>query len=437
MLRDELFEESLEQLRSLVRIPSVSADPTRAGEVRAAAEAIAQLYDGAGMETRLLEVEGAHPAVLATIPPPKGAPTVLLYAHHDVQPTGPLDEWVSPPFEPTERDGRLYGRGTVDDKWGAIAHLTAVRAFNGEPPVGVTILVEGEEEIGSPNLGRFLSEYGDHLRADAVVLADSSNWELGTPSITTSLRGLVEAYVEVRTIETALHSGMYGGPVPDALSALCRLLASLQDDSGTPTVGERVAFEGSGPQMSEASLRRDAGMLEGVQLTGAGSISGRLWTRPSINVVGIDAPSVADAINQLIPVARAKISMRIAPGDDKAVAYEELKAHLLQNVPWGARIEVTPGSGGDAFQLDPSSRFHEAMRSAMRESWKTEPVDIGVGGSIPFVAAFADAFPQAALLLTGCVDPAAKLHSTNESLDLGEFRRAIEAEIGFLAAIAN
>jgi acetylornithine deacetylase/succinyl-diaminopimelate desuccinylase-like protein len=393
-------------------------------------------YASLGMQADLLEIEGAHPAVLATLPAPPGAPTVLLYAHHDVQPTGPLEEWTTPPFEPTERNGRLHGRGTVDDKWGVVAHGTIVRAFDGHPPVGVTILVEGEEETGSANLPAFLAAYADRMRADAVILADSGNWKLGTPSLTTSLRGLVDAIVEVRTLEHALHSGMYGGAIPDALTTLCRLLATLQDANGNVAVGARIATDVGALDLDEPTLRRDGGVRDGVELIGTGSLTSRMWTRPAISVVGIDAPSVADAINQLVPVARAKVSMRIAPGDSERAALDDLVEHLRAHAPWGAEVRVTPGAAGGAYAIDTSTRFHDAMRDGMRASWGAEPVDIGVGGSIPFVAAFAEMFPDAALLLTGCVDPDARLHSTNESLDLTEFARAIEAEARFLAALA-
>lgn len=433
---EDLLPEVRAHLEALIRIPSISADPARAGDVRRSAEYLRDLYASAGMQSRLLEIEGAHPAVLARTPAPVGAPTVLLYAHHDVQPTGPLDEWMSPPFEPTERDGRLYARGSVDDKWGAVAHWASVVAFDGRPPVGVTILVEGEEETGSEHLPAFLEAYAEELRADAVVLADSGNWERGTPSLTTSLRGIVDAIVEVRTLDHALHSGMYGGPIPDALTALCRLLATLHDDAGTPRVGVRVAHDDGALALDEAKLRAEAGVVDGVQLTGVGALTARMWTRPAVSVVGIDAPSVADAINQLVPVARAKISMRVAPGDDAVQALADLVTHLQENAPWGASVTVTPGAAGGSYAVDTNTHASNAMRAAMREAWEAEPVDIGVGGSIPFVAAFAETFPEAALLLTGCVDPQARLHSTNESIDLEELRRALQAQIGFLSRMA-
>src|SRR6266508_787278 len=325
-----------QDLEQLVRIPSISAEGFDPASVRRSAEATADVLERSGLsDVRLLEVKGAHPAGVGQVPGPGGAPTVLLYEHHDVQPTGPVELWSSPPFEPVERDGRLFGRGTADDKAGVMAHAAALRAWEGHPPVGVTVFVEGEEEIGSDHLQEFLSRHLDLLSADAVVVADSSNWRLGQPSLTTSLRGLVDCVVEVRTLDHAVHSGMYGGPIPDALSALAKVLATLHDDEG------RVAVPGlaSGPSdpldLTEEEFRGYAGVRPGVRLIGEGGLTERLWTRPSISVLGVDAPGITEATNQLVPSARAKVSLRLAPGDDPARAMEALTKHLEANAPWG------------------------------------------------------------------------------------------------------
>ena len=434
---DALMPGVRADLERLVRIPSVSAASFDPAHVRASAGATAELFEAEGAHTRLLEVDGAHPAVLATFPAPAGSPTVLLYAHHDVQPPGDESLWTSPPFEPTERDGRLYARGSADDKAGIAAHLCAVRAFDGEPPVGVTVFVEGEEETGSEHLGTFLERFGDELRADAYVLADSANWRIGTPGITTSLRGLVDCVVEVRTLDHAVHSGMYGGPVPDALSALARLLATLHDERGVPAVLGRATGARPSLDMSEDEFRHESGALSDVILTGDGSITERLWMRPSISVLGIDAPSVDRASNQLVPVARAKVSMRLAPGDDPGAALEALAKHLESNAPWGARVTVERGAEGRPFAVDTSHPAFGAARAAMAEAWGTEPVDMGAGGTIPFVAAFAESFPGAALLLTGVEDPDTRAHGENESLHLGEFARACLAETLLLKKLAG
>jgi acetylornithine deacetylase/succinyl-diaminopimelate desuccinylase-like protein len=425
-----------DDLERLVRIPSVSAAGFDPAHVRASAEATASLLEAEGLTTRFLEVDGAHPAVLATREAPSGTPTVLLYAHHDVQPPGNEDLWASPPFEPVERDGRLYARGTADDKGGIAMHLAALRAFGKQTPVGITVFIEGEEEIGSLHLEQFLHQYGDLLKADVVVLADSGNWDIGVPAITTSLRGLVDCTVEVRTLDHAVHSGMYGGPVPDALTTLCRLLATLHDDRGRVAVGRRAVHSSAEVDYDEKTLRTESGALDGVEMIGEGPLHERIWGRASVGVLGIDCPTVQNASNQLVPVARAKVSMRIAPGDDPAKAMDDLVAHLERNTPWGARVRVERGAAGSPFAVDTNGPAFDAARSAMKQAWGREPVEMGVGGTIPFVAAFAEAFPDAALLLTGVEDPDTRAHGENESLHLGEFERACVAEALLLASLA-
>lgn len=425
-------------LERLVRVPGVAFPGYDAEQVERSAELVAQLCREAGVpDVRILRVDGGKPAVVGRIPAPPGAPTVLLYAHHDVQPPGAEAQWQSQPFEPTERDGRLYGRGTADDKAGITAHLAAIRAFDGQPPVGVTLFIEGEEEFGSPTLERFLHEYSDVLAADVLVLADSGNWEVGTPALTTSLRGLVDCYVEVRTLDHAVHSGMYGGVVPDALTCLCRLLATLHDEAGSVAV---AGLHDAGPtavDLPEARLRAESSVLDGVQLIGTGSITARSWNKPAISVLGIDCPSVRDASNTLVPVARAKVSLRVAPGQDAEAAMTALAGHLESHVPWGARATVVRGEVGSPYQIDATGRAYDAARDAFATAWDgTRPIDMGIGGSIPFVAEFADAYPEAAILVTGVEDPDARAHGANESLHLGEWRRACLAEAYLLARLA-
>lgn len=477
-------------LERLVRIPSVSADPSRNGEVRRSAQAVADWLREAGLpDIDILEAGGGAPAVVGRRPAPEGAPTVLLYAHHDVQPTGAPDEWQTSPFEPAERDGRLYGRGAADDKAGIAAHVAALLAHDGAPPVGVTVFVEGEEEIGSPTLGTSLEEHRDLLAADVIVIADSTNWEVGRPALTTSLRGLADATVEVSTLDHAVHSGIWGGPAPDALTALCRLLATLHDDDGN------VAIEGlaTGPQPAvdypEERFRSESGLLDGVALLGgdnagasvgdgsstdathgdathgdaarpsagraggsragggrAGggaadggghSITAQLWTRPALSVLAIDAPPVAEASNTLIPRARAKVSLRTAPGDDAERALDALVRHLETHAPWGAHVNVHRGAAGQPFALRAEGPTYDAARAALGEAWGAEPVDIGIGGSIPFVADFARTFPNAAILLTGVEDPDTRAHGIDESLHLGEFEKACLAEALLLARLGS
>ena len=331
-------------LERMVRIPSVSADPAAAPHLAASAQEVAALLRAAGLpEVEVVTAAGGKPAVIGHRPGPPGAPTVLLYAHHDVQPPGDAADWDSDPFEPAERDGRLYGRGAADDKAGVAVHLAALRAHGDRLPVGVTVLVEGEEEIGSPALPQFLATYSGRIGADVLVLADSINWAAGVPALTTSLRGGANVTVEVRTLRHGVHSGAYGGPVPDALTALCRLLAALHDERGDVAVAGLVRGRTGPLDLTEERLRADAGMLAGVHLIGTGSLTERLWARPAIAVIGVDAPAVGAASNTLIPVARAKVSLRVAPGDDAARAREALVAHLKTSAPWGVHVTAEPG----------------------------------------------------------------------------------------------
>jgi len=416
-------------LERLVRIPSVSADPDAAQHVWASAATTAGLLREAGLpEVDVVTAGDSRPAVLGRRPGPPGAPTVLLYAHHDVQPPGQAADWDSDPFEPAERDGRLYGRGTADDKAGVAVHLATLRAHGDQLPVGVTVLVEGEEEIGSPALSGFLRAFRDALRADVVVFADAGNWTADVPALTTSLRGGTTAVVEVRTLRHGVHSGMYGGPVPDALTALCRMLASLHDERGDVAVPGLTRGDADPLDLTEAHFRAEAGVLDGVRLTGTGGLTARLWAGPAIAVTGIDAPSVAAASNTLVPVARAKVSMRVAPGDDAAAARDALVAHLQAHAPWGAQVSVQPGAAAAPFTARSGGRAYRCARSALGEAWGTAAVDAGAGGSIPFVTAYAGLFPDAEILITGVEDPEARAHGSNESLHLATFERACLAE---------
>lgn len=433
----ELLPSVRHDLEDLVRIESVWADPDRRDEVRRSADAVSALLSQAGFGDVRIVSEGGAPAVIARHPAPPGAPTVLLYAHHDVQPEGDRSQWASPPFEPTERDGRLYGRGTADDKAGIATHLAAIRAFDGSLPVGVTVFVEGEEESGSPSLGALLAAHQDLLVADVIVIADSDNWSTKIPSLTVSLRGLADCIVEVATLDHGLHSGMWGGVVPDALSALVRLLASLHDDDGNVAVAG--VYEGSAADVDypPERVREETGLLDGVSEIGAGRVTDRLWAKPAITVIGIDTTSIAKSSNTLIPRARAKVSMRVAPGGDASEHLGALTRHLERHAPWGARVTVTPGDLGQPYAIDASGPVYDAARSAFRQAWGTDAIDTGVGGSIPFIAEFAATFPDAKILVTGVEDPATQAHSIDESLDLGVLERAAVSEALLLEALGR
>jgi cysteinylglycine-S-conjugate dipeptidase len=436
-IADAAFAGVRADLDRLVRIPSVSAGGFDPKCVRESAEATASWLERSGLEgVRLLEVDGAHPAVFGAAPGPAGAPTVLLYAHHDVQPPGPENLWTSPPFEPTERKGRLFGRGAADDKSGIAVHAAALQVWDGKPPVGVTVFIEGEEEIGSLHLTDFLTKYQGLLQADVIVLADCTNWGVGQPTLTTSVRGLLECQIEVRTLDHAVHSGRYGGPVPDALTALCRLIATLHTPEGDVAVPGFSAGSSDAVPFTEAELRRFTGMRPSVRLLGSGSLTDRLWARPALAVLGIDAPATANAAQKLVPVASARISIRLAPGDDAQRAFGAVQEHLRRHAPWGAEVTVTPCRMGEPHSIDVSGYAFEAFRRSCADTWGRGPLEPGSGGSLPLVSALAAAYPDAQLLLTGVEDLESNSHSENESVHLGELRNCCVNEAILFAHLA-
>jgi acetylornithine deacetylase/succinyl-diaminopimelate desuccinylase-like protein len=442
-LRDalrQLIPEVRADLERLVRIPSISSDPSAAPHLRVSADEVARQLTAAGLEeVEQVTAAGGHPAVVARRPAAPGAPTVLLYAHHDVQPVGDLARWSSDPFVPEERDGRLYGRGAADDKAGVAVHCAALRALAavGDSRTGVVVLVEGEEEIGSPTLPALLAEHRDRLAADVLVLADSTNWRVGVPALTTSLRGGVSVVVTVETLDHALHNGVYGGPVPDALMVLARLLATLHDDRGDVAVRGLVREPADALDLTDDELRAEAGVLDGVALIGTGTLTSRLWAGPALSVVGIDAPPVDGSGMVLVPSARARLALRIGPGDEAAAARDALVAHLEAHVPWGARVTVAAGQPVAPFRADTSGPAYAVARAAYGDAWGTAPVEVGVGGSIGFLAPFVRTFPDAEVLITGVEDPDTRAHSPDESLHLGEFERACLAEALFLHRLGD
>ena len=433
-----LFPQLKETLADLVRIPSVSAPSYPPEAVRRSAEHISDLLRTAGcQDVQLLEHPGAHPAVFGQIPGPPGTPTILLYAHHDVQPPGPAEHWLTGPFDPFEKEGRLYGRGASDDKSGVIMHLGALGAHGGAPPVGVKVFIEGEEEVGSTHLDNFLQSYAALLAADVIVIADAGVWRVGRPALFTSLRGITACVVEVRTLKSAVHSGGFGGVFPDALMSLSRLLATLHDEEGNVAVPGLVSEESDPLDLTEEDLRIAAGALDQVELIGTGGLTSRLFSKPAISVLAIDAPAIDEAINQLVPVARAKLSMRIAPGQDGPGAVAALRAHLEKNVPWGAQLTISDEGYGDAFSLETAGTTYDAFRQAMVEAWGVEPVETGVGGSIPFVASFSGMMKGAPILLIGAGDPTSSIHGPNESQNLDDLEKAVLAEAIALRLLAR
>ncbi len=433
---------ALSDLATLVAIPSVSIASEHASDVAASADAVAGLARGLGWpDVRVVSVPGGRPAVIARRPGPAGAPTVCLYAHHDVQPTGDPGAWTSDPFTTTERDGRLYGRGAVDDKGAIAVHLAALRALSqilgDDLGVGVTLFAEGEEEVGSPSMGAFLDAHAADLAADVFVVLDSGNWAVGRPAFTSSLRGLVDLVVELRTLDHAVHSGQYGGAVPDAVTALCRLLGTLWDADGSVAVAGLDTTPVAELDYPEDRLREESGLLPGGDFIGTGRLVERLWGKPAITVIGLDAPAVEASSNTLVPAARARISMRIAPTQDPVAALERLKQHLAAHAPFGAQVSFSDenGAAGCVLGFD-----HPAARTAvgaLRDSWGVEPEFVGMGGSIPLAGTLMALYPEAAVLLTGIVDPDSRMHGLDESVDLGDFEKAAVAEALFLARLGR
>ena len=430
------INETMADLEKLISIQSVSSQPEHESDVRHTADFIANALSEIGAADVTVVVEGGAPAVIAHFPAPEGQPTVCLYAHHDVQPVLPEHVWTSPAFTADVRDGRLYGRGSADDKGGVAVHLAALRAFDGKPPVGVTVFIEGEEEIGSPSLGQIIERHHDALSSDAFVIADAMNWEVGVPGLTNTLRGVVDCVVEVSTLAHGVHSGEYGGAVPDALTALCRLLATLHDEEGNVAIADLQSGKAAKLDYPVDRLAKETGLLPGVSQIGSGNIVDRLWTKPACSVIALDTTRIADASNTLIPTASAKVSLRVAPGDNAERALAALKNHLLANAPWGAQVSVRDGQTGQPGIVE-AGKFTDTMREALAEAFEVDPVFLGCGGSIPMVADFQEAFPGAEVLITAVTDPGSRIHGIDESLDLGDWHKAVAAEALFLAKLAR
>lgn len=431
----ELMPQAIEDLGELVAIPSIAFPGYDRAPVLEAADATARLLERAGCEVRFLEIPDAPPAVFGEIPGEAGAPTVLLYAHYDVQPEGDTDAWLSPPFELTERGGRLYGRGAADNKAGIVMHALALQALSGGIGVGVKVLVEGEEETGRSGLEEHVKANPELYAADVVIVGDMGNWRTGEPTLTTSLRGVTDCVVEVRTLKAPVHSGTYGGPFPDALMALIRALDTLLDERGDVAIEGLRGTPWRGLEPDEAAMRHEAGALDGVSLIGTGTLGERLWTKPSVNVIGIDAPAVAGSRNALVHEARARVSLRVPPTVDPEEAQRLLMRHLERAVPWNAKVRVIPGATGRGFAADEGGPAYAQAREALRQAYGRDAVSLGSGGSIPLVSAFSEALPDAEIVLWGPEDGSCAIHAPNESVDPRELERAAVAEALLLASL--
>jgi acetylornithine deacetylase/succinyl-diaminopimelate desuccinylase-like protein len=443
---EDRFDSYVDRLKSIAKIPSVSQEGFPREEVARCADAVAAELKRAGLENvRTIVYRESHPYVYGDWLHAPGAPTVLLYAHHDVQPPGRAEVWESPPFEPTLRsDGRLYARGIADDKAGAMMIVSSIESYletTGSLPLNVKVLIEGEEEIGSDHLGDFLRENLDMLATDVLVITDTGNHEEGLPSLTFQLRGLVAVDVEVAALKGRVHSGQWGGPVPDPVMALCRILTRLVDENGVPADPDvRAGIREPAPSVKKriqelpfdaAEFAEQAGMLPGVRFAGEPefSIWERLWTRPSLTVIAMEASPIAGSSNQIIDAARARVTIRIVPDQDPFAVRDALIAALHRDPPWGVQVRTRPLGTGIWWSTDPTGPAYEAALRALQAGYERTPALIGTGGSIPFVKTFEDLFHGLPCLLIGVEDPISQAHGENESLSLRDWRKAVRSTI--------
>lgn len=446
-------DEFVERFKDIVRIPSVSQEGYPREELVRSAEAIAGELKRAGLENvRTIVHRESHPYVYGEWLRAPGAPTVLLYAHHDVQPPGRPEVWETPPFEPTLRaDGRLYARGIADDKAGVMMIVAAIESYlksDGTLPLNVKVLIEGEEEIGSDTLEDFLRENLEMLATDTLVIADSGNHEEELPSLTFQLRGFVAVDVEVAALKGRVHSGQWGGAVPDPVMALCVILSRLVTADGVPadpavragirepvaSVKERIRAL----SFDAAEFAEQAGMLPGVRLAGESeySVWERLWTRPSLTIIALEASPVAGSSNQIIEAARARVTIRIVPDQDPVGVRDALIAALHRDPPWGVQVRTRPLATGIWWTTDPTGPTYEAAIRALRAGYDREPALIGTGGSIPFVKTFEDLFQGLPCLLVGVEDPTSQAHGENESLSVSDWRKAVRSTVHLFEELA-
>ncbi len=429
---------AIDNLKQLVSIPSIAKQGYPREQVLEAARITETQLKAVGFQQvhQLEELAGGYPAVYGEIEGPPGTPTVLLYAHYDVQPSGQAQGWDSPPFEPTERNGRLYGRGAADDKSGIVAHIATIQAFKGKPPVGIKIIVEGDEEFGS-SLKTYIPQHLDLFKADVIIIGDHGNITVGQPTLTTTLRGVATLTVEVRTLTDQVHNGVFGGPVPDALIALCQIIATFHDKNGNIQISGLEPGHWQGADIPEEEFRRAANLLPNVDLIGDSSISAQLWAGYAINVIGLDAPAIKGASNSLIDTARARINLRVPPDQSAERALALLIQHLKSVTLWHTRVAISDSHASNGFVAKTDGTAYTAAHQALREAYNKDTQIIGDGASIPLTNVLGEQFPQAEIIIWGAEDLAARIHGPNESVDLEELERVILTQALFLKRLAQ
>lgn len=440
-----LLPRALDDLRTLVGIASVADERLYPKEnCERAGQWVVDAFRAEGIDdARLVETPDGSKVVLGYRPGPPGSPTVLLYSHYDVQP--PLDDaaWRTPPFELTERDGRLYGRGAADSKGNIVAHLTALRtlrALTGDDfPVGVRIVIEGSEEQGTGGLDQYVEAHPGELGADAMLIADTGNATLGLPTLTVSLRGAANVVVTVEALRGEIHSGMFGGAAPDALAALVHILSSLRDEEGNTTIdGVPAAITDAtwpGVDYDPVQFRNDAGMLDGTRLLGSGRVSDQLWARPAVTILGIDAPNVVGSAAAIQPRAAARLNLRIPPGADARDLQDKLVAHLEAHAPWGVKVTTVRDAVGQPFSARTDGHVFDTLSRALADAFGQETVTAGQGGSIPLCNVLASTYPDAQIVLLGVEEPACLIHAPNESVAPSEIEQLSVGEALFLSRL--
>jgi acetylornithine deacetylase/succinyl-diaminopimelate desuccinylase-like protein len=422
-------KNTIEILSELVAIESISSDQGHQEDVMKSAQYVEKLFLELGLETKIATSGNSRPAVLAQTAIDPQKKTVLLYAHHDVQPVGDIDKWKTEPFTPQIIDGRLYGRGSGDNKAGVVTHYEVVKALKDNLPVNIKVFIEGEEEIGSPCMAEFLDEYQDDLEADVIIIADSGNIKIGTPTVTTSLRGLVDGVIVVEQPMRAVHSGLGGGVVPDAFMVLSKIIASFHNEKGELQIEGLTSSDMEVLELEEKDIKEIFGSKD-INLFELDSISKRLWLEPALSILAIDAPSTDEAVNLLIPNAKAKVSLRLPPTENPEHAMKMLEEHIMKNIPWGAKVSFEPEAMGSGIVADPNKEFTKTLVKNFEEVWENNAAYMGVGGSIPFANDFVEKFPNAELVLVGAADEEmGNAHAPNESVQIEDIENLIKSLI--------